>query len=195
MNWTTVNDWLQTQGFENLIYRQVLELFIVVFITALVSYIAGKVFVKIERQFAKTNNLWDDTLLHAARAPITFAIWLIGLSCAAYTAQLQSGAEIFGAIPALQRVGVIFCLTWFIIRFISGGEKIVICPEKMKEPMDETTVSAMGKLLRASVIITSVLVVLQTLGYSLSVVLPFGGVVGMPEVFAVKIYWPTFLVD
>jgi MscS family membrane protein len=186
MSWTTVNDWLQTQGFEDIAYRQALELFIIVFLTALVSYIAGKFFVKIEKQFTKTNNLWDDTLLHAARPPITFAIWLIGLSCAAYTAQLQSGAEIFGAIPVLQRAGVIFCLTWFVIRFISGAEKIVICPEKMKEPMDETTVSAMGKLLRASVIITSVLVVLQTMGYSVSGVLAFGGIGGIAVGFAAK---------
>jgi len=186
MNWTTVNDWLQSQGFEELVYRNALELFIIIFITAVISYVAGKVFVHIERQFVKTKNLWDDTLLHAARAPITFVIWLLGLSWAAYTAQLQSGAEIFGAIPAFQRVGVIFCLTWFVVRFISGGEQIVICPDKMKEPMDETTVSAMGKLLRASVIITSVLVVLQTLGYSVSGVLAFGGIGGIAVGFAAK---------
>jgi len=186
MSWTTVNDWLQSQGFEDLAYRNAVELFIIVFITAVLSYVAGKVFVRIERQFAKTRNLWDDTLLHAARAPINFAIWLLGLSWAAYTAQLQSGAEIFGAIPAFQRVGVIFCLTWFVVRFISGGELIVICPDKMKEPMDETTVSAMGKLLRASVIITSVLVVLQTLGYSISGVLAFGGIGGIAVGFAAK---------
>ena len=114
MNWTTVNDWLQSQGLEDLAYRHALELFIIVFVTAMVSYVAGKLFVRIEKQFAKTHNMWDDTLLHAARAPITFAIWLLGLSWAAYTAQLQSGAEIFGAIPAFQRVGVIFCLTWFV---------------------------------------------------------------------------------
>jgi len=186
MSWTTVNDWLQSQGFEDLAYRHAIELFIIVFITALMSYVAGKVFVHIERQFAKTQNLWDDTLLHAARAPVNFAIWLLGLSWAAYTAQLQSGAEIFGAIPAFQRVGVIFCLTWFVVRFISGGELIVICPDKMKEPMDETTVSAMGKLLRASVIITSVLVVLQTLGYSISGVLAFGGIGGIAVGFAAK---------
>lgn len=186
MNWTTVSDWLQAQGFENLAYRQALELFIIVFITSLISYVAGKFFKNLERQFEKTNNLWDDTLLHAARAPVIFAIWLLGLSWAAYTAQLQSGAEIFGAIPALQRVGVIFCLTWFVIRFISGGEKIVVCADKMKEPMDETTVSAIGKLLRASVIITSVLVVLQTMGYSVSGVLAFGGIGGIAVGFAAK---------
>lgn len=186
MSWTTVNDWLQSQGLENLAYRHAIELFIIVFITAVVSYVASKVFVHIERQFAKTKNLWDDTLLHAARAPVNFAIWLLGLSWAAYTAQLQSGAEIFGAVATFQRVGVIFCLGWFVVRFISGGELIVICPEKMKEPMDETTVSAMGKLLRASVIITSVLVVLQTLGYSIGGVLAFGGIGGIAVGFAAK---------
>jgi len=186
MDLTVINDWLQLQGFDDLTYRHTLEIFIIVFLTALIAYILSKVFNRIEKQFTKTKNLWDDTLLHAARSPITFAIWLLGLSWAAHVAQLQSGAEIFGAIPAFQRVGVIFCLTWFVVRFITGGEKIVICPDKMKEPMDETTVSAMGKLLRASVIITSVLVVLQTMGYSISGVLAFGGIGGIAVGFAAK---------
>ncbi len=186
MDLTIISTWLQSQGFEDLTYRQTVEIFIIVFLTALIAYVSSKVFKRIEKQFEKTRNLWDDTLLEAARSPITFAIWLLGLSWAAHVAQLQSGAEIFGAIPAFQRVGVIFCLTWFVVRFITGAEKIVICPDKMKEPMDETTVSAMGKLLRASVIITAVLVVLQTMGYSISGVLAFGGIGGIAVGFAAK---------
>jgi len=186
MSFDLINTWIQELGVENEQYRNAIQIFLIVLLTAVVSFLSSRLIVRIERQFSKTKNLWDDNLLHAARAPVSFGIWLFGLSIASYVAQTHSDAEVFGAIAPIQRIGVIFCLTWFVVRFISGGEKIVVSPERMKEPMDATTVSAIGKLLRASVIITSVLVVLQTLGYSVSGVLAFGGIGGIAVGFAAK---------
>ncbi|MCV6627683.1 MAG: mechanosensitive ion channel family protein, partial [Cellvibrionaceae bacterium] len=65
-------------------------------------------------------------------------------------------------------------------------EKNLIDPEFNHKPMDQTTVAAMGKLLRISVIITAALVALQTLGYSVSGVLAFGGIGGLAVGFAAK---------
>src|SRR5690554_8109402 len=56
----------------------------------------------------------------------------------------------------------------------------------MRKPMDYTTVNAISKLSRAVVIITAVLISLQSLGYSLSGVLAFGGVGGIAVGFAAK---------
>jgi MscS family membrane protein len=56
----------------------------------------------------------------------------------------------------------------------------------MKRPMDYTTVNAISKLLRAVVAITAVLTVMQSLGYSISGVLAFGGVGGIAVGFAAK---------
>ena len=54
----------------------------------------------------------------------------------------------------------------------------------MRKPMDRSTAAAVAKLLRVSVIITSLLIILQTLGYSISGVLAFGGIGGMAVAFA-----------
>jgi len=51
---------------------------------------------------------------------------------------------------------------------------------------DETTASAVTKLLRVSVVITAFLVLLQTLGYSISGVLAFGGIGGIAVGFAAR---------
>lgn len=186
MNWTWLDNWLQLQELDNLVLRNTLEIFLVVVLTAAASYLSGKLLLRLKKQADKTDNLWDDNLLDAAKKPVSLAVWLVGLSWAAHIAQVYSGAEIFSALEPIQRVGVIFCMVWFVTRFISGAEKIVVSKERMKEPMDETTVSAMGKLLRISVIITAVLVVLQTLGYSISGVLAFGGIGGIAVGFAAK---------
>lgn len=186
MNWNVINTWLELQGFENLFYRQMIEVAVIFIFTAVVGFVVGRVFTQIEHQLSKTINLWDDTILHAARGPIMLAIWLIGISWLAYSIQRQHASEISDIFFYAQRSTVIFCLTWFVIRFIGGVELIVISEEKMKEPMDETTVFAIGKLLKAACVFVAVLVVLQTTGYSISGVLAFGGVGGIAIGFAAK---------
>lgn len=186
MNLDVISHWLKVQGIEDVAYRNAMEIFIIVLITAILSFVSGKVFSRLENQFQKTSNLWDDNLLHAARTPVNFLIWLFGLSWAAYIAQSHANSDVFSLIEPVQRIGVIFSLAWFVTRFIRGAETILISPERMKEPMDETTVTAIGKLLRASVIITAILVGLQTMGYSISGVLAFGGIGGIAVGFAAK---------
>tara|TARA_R110001592_G_scaffold138511_6_gene357817 strand:- start:31022 stop:32164 length:1143 start_codon:yes stop_codon:yes gene_type:complete len=186
MNWNVINTWLGLQGFENLFYRQMIEALVILVATYLLSALVGLIFTQIERQFNKTNNLWDDTVLHAARGPVMLAIWLLGISWLAYSIQRQHGSEISSLFFYAQRTTVIFCLSWFLIRFITGVEQIVISEEKMKEPMDETTVFAVGKLLKATCVVIAVLVVLQSTGYSISGVLAFGGVGGLAVGFAAK---------
>lgn len=186
MNWNIINTWLKTQGIETLLYRQLIEILIVLALTALISFILGFVFSRIERQFGKTKNLWDDTLLHSARGPVMLAIWILGITWLVFSIQRQFDSQIPNLFYYAQRAAVIFGLTWFVIRFISGVEHIVISEEKMKEPMDATTVFAVGKLLKAICVVIAVLVILQSTGYSISGVLAFGGVGGIAIGFAAK---------
>jgi len=186
MNWNIINTGLERLGMVDPDYRQGIEIVIIILLTAMLSLIASRIFCKLEKQSLKTKNLWDDTLLTAAISPVRLGIWLLGTSWLVYSIQRLSGIEVSSFLLGLQKAGVIFCLTWGIVRFISGAEIILISPEKMKQPMDETTVSAIGKLLRASVFLIAGLVILQTLGYSISGVLAFGGVGGLAVGFAAK---------
>lgn len=181
-----LDEWLFDLGLANVGYRETAKIFGIVMLTSMASFLSNRVFIQLEKQCEKTHNLWDDTLLWAARRPMSVLVWLLGISIAAHVAELQTESDIFSIVEPIRRLGIIILLCWFIVRFISGAEKIVVSPEKMKQPMDETTVSAMGKLLRLSVIITTVLVVLQSMGYSISGVLAFGGIGGIAVGFAAK---------
>jgi MscS family membrane protein len=90
---------------------------------------------------------------------------------------------IFKAVEPLRDTVIIGALAWFLVRLIQHGEKKFIEGEK---PADPTTVDAIAKLLKVSVVITSILVVLQTLGFSISGVVAFGGIGGMAVGFAAK---------
>lgn len=157
-----------------------------VFGTATVAYLASYIIGALERKFSKTRNLWDDALLHAARKPLVGFVWLQGVYWAAEVAHKYSDATIFEANETVLKMGFIWILVWSLLRLIKQSEKILVSPMKMKTPMDYTTVNAVSKLSRAVVIITAVLIAMQSLGYSISGVLAFGGVGGIAVGFAAK---------
>ncbi|MCZ6525312.1 MAG: mechanosensitive ion channel family protein [Gammaproteobacteria bacterium] len=165
----------------------IIQVFIVVFATQLINWLQKRILRKLQATLEKTRTYWDDAIADAASQPLTVLIWIIGLGFAAEIVQKESGAIIFEAIAPIRDVGVIFTIAWFIVRVISRAEKNIIKQRTdAGEPLDQTTADAIAKLLRMSVIITAMLVVLQTLGYTISGVLAFGGIGGIAIGFAAK---------
>ena len=161
------------------------QVFAVVFITLVVAYIQRVVFKKILARLQKTKNPWDDALVGAIRKPLTLLIWVLGLSLAISIAQMHAPSPIFNAVPSIRDVLLIAIVAWFLLRFIRAAENNAV-QKKRKNAIDETTVHAIGKLLRLAVVITAGLVILQNLGYSITGVLAFGGVGGIAVGFAAK---------
>jgi MscS family membrane protein len=73
------------------------------------------------------------------------------------------------------------------LRFIRNATRNVITTrEAAGETVDHTTVDALSKLGRFSIIIVATLVMMQTLGFSISGLLTFGGIGGIAVGFAAK---------
>ncbi|MAD00243.1 MAG: mechanosensitive ion channel protein MscS [Pseudomonadales bacterium] len=113
-------------------------------------------------------------------------IWSMGLMWAARITAVQMDQALEQVLDQVQRVLLIVLLAWFLLRLMQQIERRLVDPRYRDKPADQTTVSAIGKLLRASVVITAVLVILQSLGYSVSGVLAFGGIGGLAVGFAAK---------
>ncbi|WP_431025504.1 mechanosensitive ion channel family protein [Halomonas sp. H5] len=181
-----LNGWIKDFGMLSEGWRAGILVFMLVFATATAAFIASRVIAVLEDKFSATQNLWDDAVLHAVCKPVEAFIWLQGVYWAAEVAHRFSDAEIFKANGTLLQIGFVWVLVWALLRLAKEAEKILTSPMKVRQPMDYTTVSAISKLLRAVVIITAVLTVLQTLGFSISGVLAFGGVGGIAVGFAAK---------
>ena len=163
------------------------HVFVVVLATAVVHWLARHFLRRLAGQLEKTRNLYDDALLDAARRPLTWGIWLIGISWAAESTGGEAAqAEIFQHVDTIREVGVITLLAWFAVGFIRFVEEHISDDSYRENPADPTTATAVGKLLRASVIITAILMVMQTLGFSITGVLAFGGVGGIAVGFAAR---------
>ena len=164
----------------------IVAIFLIVLATALGAWLFNGFVQRMQIRAEKTVNPWDDALVRSLTPPGSVLIWLLGLTIAAGRAGRATGAEIFELAGRFREIGLIVVLTWFALRFARNVENNLRDPRYMSKPMDATTVRAMGKLVRASIFITSVLVVMQYLGYSISGVLAFGGIGGLAVGFAAK---------
>ena len=161
--------------------------FVVIFAALLFDLIQRRVLDKVAKRFERTPNLWDDTLLESIRKPFSLLIWIVGVTSAIKIMEHQVQSSAFWFVEPLRSLGVIAALTWFVVRFITLAEKnIIIGREAKGQSVDLTTLDAVTKLLRLSVYITAGLVTLQTMGFSVSGVLAFGGVGGIAVGFAAR---------
>lgn len=162
------------------------QVFIVVFATVSVNFLLMRVIDIAEKLVDKTESLWDDALLEAARIPVRLFIWTIGITFAVDILDNVTETAAFGYLPEVRSIAYIVILSMFFTRFISFAEHNIVDPQRMSKPMDQTTARALAKLLRMSVMITAGLIILQELGYSVSGVLAFGGIGGIAIGFAAK---------
>jgi MscS family membrane protein len=167
-------------------YLWVFELFVIVLIALSLGFALNRMLDKLEVQAAKTKTVWDDALIEACRRPAIWLIWILGINFAAGIAAQKMDSPLQAMIDPINRLALIFLGTIFLTNFIKRAERNLVHPDYMAQPMDATTVRAVGKLLRASVIITGVLIAMQLFGYSISGLLAFGGIGGIAVGFAAK---------
>ena len=184
MSWEEFRHWLFTfEGDGGLI----VQVFIVVFGVLLFNFGLRLVINRLHERLSRTSNPWDDALVDAVRSPLAALVWLLGVTFAAEIIAREAEAPIFEIVEPAREVGVIATIAWFLIRFVRRVESNLIRRRTdLGKPIDHTTVDAIAKLMRISIIITAALVILQTLGFSVSGVLAFGGIGGIAVGFAAK---------
>ena len=167
-------------------YLLIAEIFLIVLAAMTAGFLATRILDFLQKRALKTSNFWDDALIEACRRPAVWAIWILGVNYAAAVAARQAGSEWYELLAPINRVVIIFLAALFLLNLIKRAELNLVHPEYTSDPMDETTVKAIGKLLRASVIITATLIAMQAFGYSISGLLAFGGIGGLAVGFAAK---------
>lgn len=171
----------------------IFEVFTVVFAVVLVNFILRRFFDRLAKRAEKSENVWDDAFIGAIRKPTRGMVWVIGLTFAAEIAfasnsSTEGAAVAMGYLDSIREVGVIIIIFWFLLRVVGQLEHTFKTYDvnRNKDPVDAATVEAIGRLFSVSLYITGALVVLQTLGFSISGILAFGGVGGIAVGFAAK---------
>jgi len=168
-------------------YGWVIKIFTIVFFTLLINYIWRRYYQSVQNKLSKTKNLWDDALWESLHKPMGYMIWIVGISFAAEFTANHLGTNYTSLFINIRQLSFIAALAWFLFRFIRNAENNILdSTTNADSKVDVTTVNAIAKLLRASVIITTLLIVMQTMGYSISGLMAFGGIGGLAVGFAAK---------
>ncbi len=163
------------------------QIFAIITGTLLLDFFARRVLKKLIQRVKKTKNLWDDALFDSINRPLGWLIWVSGITYATELLYQYSHVAILKLNEPIREIAVIFLFAWFLNRLIGQISSNYIAHKKEhNETVDESAIVAVGKLLRLSITITAVLITLQTLGYSVSGVLAFGGIGGIAIGFAAK---------
>ena len=178
---------LDKLGLSYLAEPLLLQVLLVVLATVLANLVAHFLLRYLTKVTSMTTSHWDDALINAAKRPVPVVIWLSGIAYAAGIAGKETGAPILDSVPHIRDVGIIICLAWFLIRLIRNFSlNIVAAHEKNGEELDRTTIDALSKLAHLTVIISTGLLAMQTLCFTVSGILAAGGIGGLAVGFAAK---------
>ena len=169
------------------------QVFAAVAITLMLNFVATRILRRLNKRFSTTDKVWDDALIEAARTPINMIILVMGLTWAAGigNAYIESAVLSDVNLSVVRRLTVVLLFVMCLIRFISIIEGRYVGNQDLGkarwgDSFDVTTLTAIAKLLRLSVIISGILVALPTLGIEITALLAFGGVGGIAVGFAAK---------
>ena len=159
-----------------------LKVFSIVLLTGVLAFLLRMLYVRLHVRCEQSDYIYDDVLLEAIWPPLYTFVWVLGIRLACF--------EIMGFVPVIEKIKEVIFLVifvWFMSRFITGFEQRLesrVAIDQVR--LDRTTLRAIGQLLRASVIITALLIGLSVFGVPISGVLAFGGLGGVAVAFAAK---------
>lgn len=166
---------------------ETVRLLLVLGATLAAHYLARRGLQHAENVATRTNNIWDDSLIQSARKPLPVLIWLTGISFALHLVHRQTGEQMLEYLAPARDIGIVICLSWFLLKLIRElANNVVAARTRAGEEVDRTTIAGVGKVARIVVVVVATLAVMQTLGFSISGVLAFGGMGGIAVGFAAK---------
>jgi MscS family membrane protein len=169
---------------------------ILVFFTVLAALVLGTVLrmllARVVRRLQPARHVWTHGLLSGAEIPAQVLIWVLGIALAGsllvqHDSDLAESSVLAHGIGPVRDVLVILIGMWFLLRAVNQIQFNLLDRARARgRELDPTAADAIGKLSKASVVITAMLMIMQSLGFSIAGLLAFGGMGGIAVGFAAQ---------
>lgn len=140
------------------------------------------------RRLQPVHQVWLHAFVGALAAPLRAVLWVLGLTIALRRLFPRGEVELLdeGLRPAISIVLSVL-VAWGLFRFIdAAGRNLRARARANAETVDPTASDAIGKLLRAVIVVATALSIMQSLQVSLAGLLAFGGAAGIAVGFAAQ---------
>lgn len=151
----------------------------------LAHFVLGAFTRRLHRLAKASAQNWDDVVITALETPLRLVLWVVVGHLALQVYPLAP--TLHGLLVQAYDTALVLLLAWFLHRLIGGIQRELLDEGRGRSgSSDRATVRAIGKLVRIALWIVVTLMVLQTLGVSVSGLLAFGGIGGIAVGFAAK---------
>lgn len=168
----------------------VINVFVIILAVLIINRIVQRVLRGIIKREDPAVAVWRHALLSALAPPLRATIWLVGLTIAANLLRdtdAEKPTMLSTLFPPARNVLAILVVAWFCLRVVGRVQENLHARADAKgEPLDPTASDAIDKLVKASIVITAALVTMQSLGFSITSLLAFGGAAGIAVGFAAQ---------
>lgn len=166
-----------------------IQVFCVVLATLLLRFVVGQFLKKLKGKTQVTRTPWDDSLILSISQPLTTLILIYGLSFGVDLVYTSTGNSLFAHMALVRKIALIGCCYWFASSFIDQLRNELVRRSASAEDdldYDLVNIKAIAQITKLALLVTAILVMLQTAGISISGILAVGGVGSLVAGFAAK---------
>jgi len=177
-----IGSWMESLSAATGLRPWALAVFLIVLVALLLDFLQRRLMARFGKIVARTTNLWDDAIFKAARRPFSLVVWLIGITLAAQLIPVREEGGVLNAdlIIQIRQIGILSAIAWFLYEFVSNIESNIIENARRDDrKLDRTTINALGRVVRIAIVVTAVLVGLDTLGFNIAGLMAAGGIGGL----------------
>lgn len=164
------------------------QLFITILLTAITQKLTQRALINIHKRTNKTEIVYDAPLVDAMYKPVSFLIWIFGVSMSiSLITDKAFQFPLANYIPEIQKISIVAAIAWLVLRFVARLEtQYLKHAETKKKVVDITLTHAIAQLISISTLVTSALLCMQIVGLPITGLLAFGGIGGAAVAFAAK---------
>jgi len=140
----------------------------------------------------QTKTTWDDAIVSAAARPAEWVMWLMVAYMSLGLLESFDGLRVF--LRQTADTGLTLLLGWFLHRVVVNIEAELLGSQRgVRDSDDRAAISATARLIRMALWTAVILMMLQSVGVSISGLLAFGGIGGIAIGFAARDLLANFL--
>lgn len=164
---------------------QLVALIVVIALGAIAHLLLGLIVRHLHRAASSTDYNWDDVIVTALALPVRVVLWVLVVYVALDIYPVADGLQAMAT--RAYDTALVIVLAWFFQRLIGGVQEELLSETRgARNSVDRATVIAVAKLLRVVLWVVAGLMILQSIGISISGLLAFGGIGGIAVGFAAK---------
>ena len=185
MNFTDLQAWFSSHS---ALWGSIVFAFVIVLSILITNRILSGPIETFIRRAEASRNIWQMAIFGSLNPPVRGVVWIVGLTIVVgYLTRDGEFSLLSRFFPPTRDVAVIGVVVWFLLRAVGKVEAGLMAHARARRrEVDPTAADAIGKLIRAAILITAMLVALQSLGFSIAGILAFGGIGGIAIGFAAQ---------